>query len=158
MANVGKSSTFNLLSDLSVPSENYPFCTIEPNNAMVKIKDERFDKLIEIYTPESQIPAVIQITDIAGLVKGASEGAGLGNEFLSNIQQVDAIYHVVRAFTNSKILHTEGEMDVIRDIHIINNELIQKDIQFLDKKLLDVTKKYNRNPRDIFVKAQYECL
>lgn len=98
MANIGKSSTFNLLSRLNVPAENYPFCTIEPNTALIKIPDRRFDELCTLYNPEKQVAPVLKVVDIAGLVKGASEGHGLGNEFLSNITSVDGIYQVVRAF------------------------------------------------------------
>ena len=120
MANVGKSSTFNLISKQSVPAENFPFCTIDPNHAIVKVPDPRFDYLVNIFKPKSVKPSVLSITDIAGLVRGASEGFGLGNEFLGHIQGVDGLYQVVRAFTNEKILHTEGDMDPIRDLDIIS--------------------------------------
>jgi obg-like ATPase 1 len=128
LPNVGKSSTFNVLSKLSVPAENYPFCTIEPNNARSNIPDARFNKLVEMYKPKSIVSAQLSITDIAGLVKGASTGAGLGNAFLSHISAVDGIFHVVRAFPNEEVIHEEGELDPIRDIEIINNELISKDL------------------------------
>jgi obg-like ATPase 1 len=128
LPNVGKSSTFNVLSKLSVPAENYPFCTIEPNNARINIPDARFNKLVEMYKPKSIVSAQLSITDIAGLVKGASTGAGLGNAFLSHISAVDGIFHVVRAFPNEEVIHEEGELDPIRDIEIINNELISKDL------------------------------
>ena len=98
LPNVGKSSTYNLLSNLNVPAENYPFCTIEPNKAIVPVPDERFRKLCTMYKPKSEVAAVLQVVDIAGIVKGASKGEGLGNHFLSNIRDVDGIYHVVRAF------------------------------------------------------------
>lgn len=125
---------------------------------MVEVSDQRFEELCRVYEPRCRVPAVVQVTDIAGLVRGAHEGHGLGNEFLSHIQQVDALIHVVRGFQDAKILHTEGHMDVLRDIEIINNELIQKDKQLLNKKLADVRKKHQRNPRDTVVKGQYECL
>jgi len=124
LPNVGKSSTFNVLSKMQVPAENYPFCTIDPNTARVKIADKRFDQLAEMYNPKSLVQAQIGITDIAGLVKGASTGAGLGNAFLSHINAVDGIYHVVRAFPNEEVIHEEGEIDPCRDMAIINNELI----------------------------------
>lgn len=133
--NVGKSSTFNLLSKLSVPAENYPFCTKDPNKAKVFIKDPRFDKLVSMFKPKSAVEATIEVVDIAGLVKGAAEGEGLGNAFLSNIQAVDGIYHVVRAFEDEEIIHTEGEVDPVRDLEVISTELIKKDLQMLNKKL-----------------------
>lgn len=128
LPNVGKSSTFNVLSKLQVAAENYPFCTIDPTTAKVNLTDKRFDKLVQHYLPKSVVPAQISVTDIAGLVKGASTGAGLGNAFLSHINAVDGIYHVVRAFPNEEVIHEEGDVDPIRDIQIINGELIAKDI------------------------------
>jgi obg-like ATPase 1 len=128
LPNVGKSTTFNVLTKLSVPAENYPFCTIDPTVARINIPDKRFDKLVDMYHPKSKVQAQISITDIAGLVKGASTGAGLGNAFLSHINAVDGIYHVVRAFPNEEVMHEEGEIDPCRDIEIINGELIAKDI------------------------------
>lgn len=133
LPNVGKSTTFNVLTKLSVPAENYPFCTIDPTVARINIPDKRFDKLVDMYHPKSKVQAQISITDIAGLVKGASTGAGLGNAFLSHINAVDGIYHVVRAFPNEEVMHEEGEIDPCRDIEIINGELIAKDIQQLEK-------------------------
>jgi len=132
LPNVGKSSTFNVLSKLSVPAENYPFCTIDPTTAKINIPDVRFDKLIEMYKPKSRVPAQLSVTDIAGLVKGASTGAGLGNAFLSHISSVDGIFHVVRAFPNEEVIHEEGDIDPIRDIEIINGELIAKDLQAME--------------------------
>jgi len=125
---VGKSTTINVLSNLSVPAENFPFCTIDPNLAKIFVPDARFEKLCEIYRPKSKVAATLTITDIAGLVKGASEGAGLGNNFLSHIAAVDGIYHVVRAFDDPEIIHEEGEVDPIRDMEIIHGELIAKDL------------------------------
>jgi obg-like ATPase 1 len=127
LPNVGKSTTFNFLSNLSVPAENFPFCTIDPNLAKIFVPDQRFEKLCEMYKPKSKVPATINITDIAGLVRGASEGAGLGNAFLSHIQAVDGIYHVVRAFENAEIIHEEGDINPTRDMDIIYGELIAKD-------------------------------
>jgi obg-like ATPase 1 len=144
LPNVGKSTTFNFLSNLQVPAENFPFCTIDPNLAKIFIPDKRFDKLIEMYHPKSEVGATITITDIAGLVKGASQGAGLGNAFLSHIAAVDGIYHVVRAFENEEIIHEEGDVDPIRDMDIIHGELIAKDKQYLDGKIDDLKKAIKR--------------
>ena len=128
MPNVGKSTTFNVMSKLSVPAENYPFCTIDPNTAKINVPDKRFDKLCDMFKPKSKVLAQISITDIAGLVKGASEGKGLGNAFLSHINAVDGIYHVVRAFPDPDVVHEEGEVDPLRDIETINGELAAKDL------------------------------
>ena len=129
MPNVGKSTTFNFLSKLNVPAENYPFCTIDPSNARVGVPDKRFTRLCDMFNPKSKVLAQISITDIAGLVKGASTGAGLGNAFLSHISAVDGIYHVVRAFPDEDVTHEEGEVDPLRDIETIAGELRAKDIQ-----------------------------
>lgn len=142
--NVGKSSTFNLLSNMSVPAENYPFCTIDPNEARVPIPDPRFTRLCEIWQPHSQVPAVLSIVDIAGLVPGASEGAGLGNAFLSHINAVDGIYHVVRGFSDPDVIHTEGEVNPVRDLEIIHSELIAKDRQSCQTKLEDAERAVKR--------------
>ena len=145
LPNVGKSSTFNLLSKLNVAAENFPFCTIDPNIAKVSVPDPRFDKLCEIFKPKSQVAAVLNIIDIAGLVPGAHEGAGLGNAFLSHIQSVDGIFHVVRAFESEEITHTEGDVNPIRDLEIISNELIQKDLQQAKKRVDELDTKIKRN-------------
>ena len=131
LPNVGKSSFFNALSKLNVPAENFPFCTIQPNTAVVPVPDKRFEWLVDKYKPASEICPTITVTDIAGLVKGANEGAGLGNEFLSNISQVDAIYHMIRAFDNDEVTHVEESVDPVRDIEIINEELLLKDLRQL---------------------------
>ncbi len=157
MANVGKSTTFNLLTNLNVPAENYPFCTIDPNLSIVPIPDPRFEHLCTVFNPKKRHPATLSIIDIAGLVKGASEGHGLGNEFLSHIQSVDGIYHVIRGFDYEKILHTEGVMDPFRDLNIIIGELIAKDLQYLEKRLEDAKKK-SRNSKDKDLAANYEVL
>jgi len=138
LPNVGKSSTFNVLSNLSVPAENYPFCTKEPSEARVAIPDKRFEKLCETYNPKSKVAAQITVYDIAGLVSGASEGAGLGNAFLSHIMRVDGIYHVVRAFPDLDIIHEEGDVNPERDMDIIHGEMIAKDKQMLNKKIEEV--------------------
>lgn len=132
--NVGKSTLFNVLTKLNVAAENYPFCTIEPNEARVSVPDDRFDWLVEHHKPASKVPAVLQITDIAGLIKGASTGEGLGNAFLSHIRAVDGIFHVTRVFEEAEVTHVEGGVDPVRDMEIITEELILKDIEFIDKK------------------------
>ena len=133
LPNVGKSSTFNLLSKLSVPAKNVMFCTIDPNKAKVEVPDARFDKLCEIYHPKSKVPASLNILDIAGLVKGASQNQGMGNAFLSHIQSVDGIFHVVRGFEDEEIQHFEGDVDAVRDLDIIHGELMEKDKSVLLK-------------------------
>jgi len=144
MPNVGKSTTFNIMSKLSVPAENYPFCTIDPNTAKINVPDKRFEKLCDMFKPKSKVLAQIAITDIAGLVKGASEGKGLGNAFLSHINGVDGIYHVVRAFPDPDVIHEEGDVDPIRDIETINGELCAKDIMALVKIKEDITSRMKR--------------
>lgn len=161
LPNVGKSTTFNVLSNLSVPAENYPFCTIEPTEAKVFVPDRRFERLCEIYNPRSKVAASISIFDIAGLVAGASEGEGLGNAFLSHIQAVDGIFHVVRAFPGEDVMHNEGEVDPVRDLDIITNELFQKDLQHIAKVLPEVERliaRKNEKPlqeeRDLLLKVK----
>ena len=161
LPNVGKSTTFNVLSNLNVPAENFPFCTIDPNLAKTYVPDKRFNKLVEIYKPKSEVGATITVTDIAGLVKGASEGAGLGNAFLSHIQAVDGIYHVVRAFEAEEIIHEEGDVNPPRDMDIIHGELVAKDQQYLKSKIEDLEKvikrtnaKPARDEMEVLVKVQ----
>ena len=119
LPNVGKSSLFNLLTQQAVAAENYPFCTIEPTDARCSVPDARYDDLISVWKPKSEYPAYLWCTDIAGLVRGASEGAGLGNAFLSHIQAVDGIYHVVRAFEDTEITHVDDTIDPVRDLETI---------------------------------------
>lgn len=140
LPNVGKSTLFNAITNAGAQSANYPFCTIEPNVGMVSVPDERLEKLAEIYKPDKFTPAVIEFVDIAGLVKGASKGEGLGNKFLSNIREVDAIVHVVRCFESTDIIHVEGSIDPIRDIETINLELILSDIEIAQRRLDKATK------------------
>lgn len=140
LPNVGKSTLFNAITNAGAGAENYPFCTIEPNVGVVSVPDRRLDKLKEMYDPDKVTPAVIEFVDIAGLVKGASKGEGLGNKFLSNIREVDAIVHVVRCFENDDIVHVEGNIDPKRDIETINLELILSDIDIIERRL-DKTKK-----------------
>ena len=161
LPNVGKSTTFNVLSNLNVPAENFPFCTIDPNLAKTYVPDKRFNKLVEIYKPKSEVGATITVTDIAGLVKGASEGAGLGNAFLSHIQAVDGIFHVVRAFEAEEIIHEEGDVNPPRDMDIIHGELVAKDQQYLKSKIEDLEKvikrtnaKSARDEMEVLVKVQ----
>ena len=133
LPNVGKSTLFNALTNAHAASSNYPFTTIEPNVGIVSIPDRRLDKLFEIFKPPKKTPAYVKFVDIAGLVKGASKGEGLGNKFLANIREVDAIIHIVRCFKDNDVVHVLGEVDPIRDIEVIETELILSDLQSLDK-------------------------
>lgn len=135
LPNVGKSTLFNAITNAGAQSANYPFCTIEPNVGVVSVPDERLEKLKEIFNPDKFTPAVIEFVDIAGLVKGASKGEGLGNKFLSNIREVDAIVHVVRCFESTDIIHVEGSVDPARDIETINLELIFSDMEIVARRL-----------------------
>ena len=148
LPNVGKSTLFNAITNAGAQSANYPFCTIEPNVGMVMVPDKRLERLRDMYEPNKFTPATIEFVDIAGFVRGASKGEGLGNKFLSNIREVDAIVHVVRCFEDGDIVHVEGSVDPARDIETIDLELILSDIEVLDrridktKKLLKADKKY----------------
>ena len=135
LPNVGKSTLFNSLTKAGAESANYPFCTINPNVGVVAVPDERLDVLTDLYKSESKVPAVIEFVDIAGLVKGASKGEGLGNQFLSHIREVDAIVHVVRCFEDSNIVHVDGSVDPARDIETINLELIFADLEVIEKRI-----------------------
>jgi len=134
LPNVGKSTLFNAITNAGASAANYPFCTIEPNVGMVCVPDERLDKLAEMFSPDKITPAVIEFVDIAGLVKGASKGEGLGNKFLSHIREVDAVVHVVRCFENNDIVHVDGSIDPARDIETINLELIFSDIEMVERR------------------------
>ncbi|WP_417904468.1 redox-regulated ATPase YchF [Campylobacter sp. LH-2024] len=148
LPNVGKSTTFNALTKAqNAQSANYPFCTIEPNKAMVEVPDIRLNKLAEIVNPERIMHSLIEFVDIAGLVKGASKGEGLGNKFLSNIRETEMILHIVRCFDEENITHVEGKVDPIRDIEIINTELILADIEQLNKKIEKLTKEVKSNQK-----------
>lgn len=135
LPNVGKSTLFNAITNAGAQSANYPFCTIEPNVGVVAVPDKRIDALCEMYKPEKRTPAVIEFVDIAGLVKGASRGEGLGNKFLSHIREVDAIVHVVRCFEDDNIIHVDGSVDPLRDMETINLELVFADMEMVEKRL-----------------------
>ena len=135
LPNVGKSTLFNAITNAGAEAANYPFCTIEPNVGMVAVPDKRLEWLRDLYQPKKFTPAVIEFVDIAGLVKGASKGEGLGNKFLSNIRATDAIVHVVRCFEDSNVTHVEGTTDPLRDIEIINLELIMADIEMVERRI-----------------------
>lgn len=141
LPNVGKSTMFNAITNAGAECANYPFCTIEPNVGVVPVPDERLDKLTQMYHPEKTTHAIIEFVDIAGLVKGASKGEGLGNKFLSHIREVDSIVEVVRCFEDPNIVHVDGSIDPIRDIETINLELIFADIETIDKRLENAKKK-----------------
>ena len=135
LPNVGKSTLFNCLSNAKAQSANFPFCTIEPNIGVVIVPDKRLEKLEELVKPERVVPATVDIVDIAGLVKGASKGEGLGNQFLANIRETDAILHVLRCFDNDNIVHVDGSVDPVRDKEVIDIELQLKDLETVEKKL-----------------------
>ena len=135
LPNVGKSTLFNAITNAGVPADNYAFCTIDPNVGVVSVPDERLNWLAELHNPKKLTPAVIEFVDIAGLVKGASKGEGLGNKFLSNIRTTDAIVHVVRCFEDSNVTHVEGSTDPLRDIEIINLELVMADIEMVERRI-----------------------
>ena len=143
LPNVGKSTLFNAITNAGAESANYPFCTIEPNVGVVSVPDERLDFLASIYEPKKYTPAVIEFVDIAGLVKGASKGEGLGNKFLSNIRNTDAIVHVVRCFDDENVIHVEGSTDPRRDVEIIDLELIMADMEMVERRI----EKANKNAK-----------
>jgi GTP-binding protein YchF len=156
LPNVGKSTLFNALTGAGASAENYPFCTVDPNTGVVSVPDPRIDKLVEVVVPKRVVPAVVTFVDIAGLVKGASEGEGLGNQFLTNIREVDAIVHVVRCFQDPDVTHVMGDVDPVRDREIINLELILSDLQIIEKRL----QKAERNARtgDAEAKTEFALL
>jgi len=148
LPNVGKSTLFNALTKAGIEAANFPFCTIEPNTGVVPVPDERLDKLSEIVKPQKVIPTTMEFVDIAGLVAGASKGEGLGNKFLANIRETDAIGHVVRCFENDNIVHVAGKVDPKEDIDVINTELALSDLETLEKALLRVGKKAKSGDAD----------
>lgn len=153
LPNVGKSTLFNALTNAGAASANYPFCTIDPNVGIVPVPDKRLDKLAEMYNPEKYTPAVMEFVDIAGLVKGASKGEGLGNKFLGNIREVDAILHVVRCFENDDIIHVDGKVDPLRDVETINLELIFSDMEVVERRL-DRIRKLARNDKSLTAEVE----
>ncbi|HUL65684.1 MAG TPA: redox-regulated ATPase YchF, partial [Burkholderiaceae bacterium] len=140
LPNVGKSTLFNALTKAGIAAENYPFCTIEPNVGIVEVPDPRLDALAAIVKPEKKIPATVEFVDIAGLVAGASKGEGLGNQFLANIRECDAIAHIVRCFEDDNVIHVAGKVDPVSDIEVINTELALADMQTVDKQLAKYSK------------------
>lgn len=154
LPNVGKSTLFNAITNAGAQSANYAFCTIEPNVGVVAVPDKRLDKLAEMYHPLKLTPATIEFVDIAGLVKGASKGEGLGNKFLSHIREVDAIIHVVRCFEDDDIIHVEGSVNPQRDIETINLELILSDIEILDRRI-DRSKKAMKGDKSLQAEVEF---
>ena len=148
LPNVGKSTLFNALTGAGAPSANYPFCTIDPNVGVVQVPDKRLDVLAEMYNPQLYTPAVIEFVDIAGLVRGASKGEGLGNKFLSHIRDVDAVVHVLRCFEDTDIIHVDGDVDPTRDLETINMELIYADIETVEKRI-DKTQKLMKGDKTL---------
>ncbi|MGD8711614.1 MAG: redox-regulated ATPase YchF [Thiohalophilus sp.] len=148
LPNVGKSTLFNALTKAGIQAENYPFCTIEPNVGVVPVPDPRLDKLAEIVKPQKVLPTTMEFVDIAGLVEGASKGEGLGNQFLANIRETDAIAHVVRCFENDDVVHVAGKVDPINDIEVINTELALADMDSVEKALNRLTKVAKSGDKD----------
>jgi len=157
MPNVGKSTLFNVLTKLNVPAENYPFCTIDPNEARVSVPDERYDWLVDHWKPASKVSAVLQVTDIAGLIRGASTGEGLGNAFLSHIRATDGIFHVTRVFEDADVTHVEGAIEPVRDLEIIIEELILKDIEQCNTAIESVERQL-KHTKDKTKSAELEVL
>ena len=154
---MGKSTLFNCLSNAKAQSANFPFCTIEPNVGVITVPDERLNKLVEMCEPRSVVPATVEIVDIAGLVKGASKGEGLGNKFLANIRETDAILHVLRCFDDDNITHVDGSVDPVRDKEIIDYELQLKDLETVEARMAK-TQKQAQTGGDKVAKMQYEVL
>lgn len=155
LPNVGKSTLFNALTSAKAEAANYPFCTIEPNVGVVTVPDPRLEKITHFIKPQKVIPTVMEFVDIAGLVKGASQGEGLGNQFLTHIRQTDAIAHVVRCFDDSNIVHVAGSVDPVRDIEIINTELMLSDLDSLEKKIKRIEKQA-KNTTDQKLKLEFD--
>ena len=148
LPNVGKSTIFNALTKSAIPAENYPFCTIDPNVGIVEVPDKRLADIAAIFNPKAITPATVEFVDIAGLVRGASKGEGLGNQFLSHIRDVDAVLHVVRSFEEDNITHVEGSLDPVRDIETIETELLIRDIASVDKRLEKLQKNARMGDKD----------
>lgn len=156
LPNVGKSTLFNCLSNAKAQAANFPFCTIEPNVGVITVPDERLEKLESLVKPQRVVPTTIEIVDIAGLVKGASKGEGLGNQFLGNIRETDAIIHVLRCFKDDNVVHVDGSVDPIRDKDVIDTELQFKDLETVDKRIVKVRKQAEIGQKE--AKAEYEVL
>jgi len=155
LPNVGKSTLFNALTQtISAQAANFPFCTIEPNTGRVAVPDERLDKLVALVNPKNIVPTQLEFVDIAGLVKGASKGEGLGNQFLANIRETDAIIHVLRCFEDDNITHVEGSVDPIRDAEIVETELMLADLQSLEKRIEQVIKKARGGDKEAIIQKQ----
>lgn len=154
LPNVGKSTLFNALTNAGAESANYPFCTIEKNVGIVSVPDERLDKLAEMYEPDKFTPATLEFVDIAGLVKGASKGEGLGNKFLADIREVDAVVHVVRCFEDANIIHVDGSINPLRDIETINLELIFSDIEMIERRI-DRAKKAVKGDKKYLIEIDF---
>lgn len=154
LPNVGKSTLFNALTQAGADAENYPFCTIDPNIGVVTVPDKRLDDIYEIYNPRDKTPTAIEFVDIAGLVKGASKGEGLGNQFLAHIREVDAIAQVVRCFTDSNVTHVDGSIDPVRDIEIINMELMLADLATIEKRMEKTEKKAKSGEKEYLVELE----
>jgi GTP-binding protein YchF len=153
LPNVGKSTLFNAITSAGAEAANYPFCTIDPNVGIVPVPDERVNVLVKMYNPPKIVPSAIEFVDIAGLVKGASQGEGLGNKFLSHIREVDAIAHVVRCFDDTNVVHVDGSVNPRRDIEVIEAELIFKDLDTVEKKLSDAQKKAKTGDKKLKAEA-----
>ena len=148
LPNVGKSTLFNCLSNAKAQSANFPFCTIEPNLGVINVPDERLQKLVDIVQPQNTVPTTVEIVDIAGLVKGASKGEGLGNKFLANIRETHAILHVLRCFEDDNIVHVDGSVDPIRDKEVIDTELQLKDLETVETRMQKVSKQASIGDKD----------
>nr|XP_002124995.1 obg-like ATPase 1 [Ciona intestinalis] len=157
LPNVGKSTFFNVLTKSEASAENFPFCTIDPNESRVPVPDERWEFLCKYHKPASKVPAFLSVVDIAGLVKGANEGQGLGNAFLSHISGCDAIFHMTRAFDDAEVVHVEGDVNPVRDLEIIQEELRLKDVEHLTKRLAELEKVYSRGGEKKY-KLEFETL
>jgi GTP-binding protein YchF len=154
LPNVGKSTLFNALTNADIPAENYPFCTIEPHTGIVSLPDKRLSELAKLYKPEKIIPAIVEFTDIAGLVRGASRGEGLGNQFLGQIRQTSAIIHVVRCFENENITHVDGNIDPVRDAETVETEMLLADIETLERRHKKTEKNARSNSKDALAELE----
>lgn len=157
LPNVGKSTLFNALTSAKAEAANYPFCTIDPNVGVVTVPDERLEKISQFVKPQNQVPTVIEFVDIAGLVAGASQGEGLGNKFLSNIRETDAIIHVVRCFVDSNVVHVSGNVDPLRDIDVINTELMLADLDSVEKRYKKI-EKIAQSSKDAKIRSEFSIV